>query len=88
MDTNEQNTTVEFNGLILGFSSAALYYLGETPIDGQQVKSVNFSLARQNIDILSMLKEKTQGNLTPEEAKLLSEVLADLQIKFANALRK
>ena len=79
------DTTVEFNGLILGFSSAALYYLGEVPLDGQQIGNPNLPLAKQNIEILALLQSKTQGNLSPEEAKLLKDILADLKIKFVKA---
>jgi len=76
---------VEFNGLILGFSSAALYYLGHAPVDGDEVKEINLPLARQNIDIISLLKEKTKGNLSAEETKLIGEILMDLQNKYVSA---
>ncbi len=73
---------VDFTTLVLGFSSAALYYLGDTPIGGQKVKEKNLPLAKQNIDILGLLKEKTNGNLTPDEDKLLSQVLSDLRLRY------
>ena len=73
---------VNFSELVLGFSSAALYYLGEAQVDGKNVKSENISLARQNIEFLVLLQQKTQGNLTEDEAKLLGQVLSDLKMKF------
>ncbi|MEZ4742572.1 MAG: DUF1844 domain-containing protein [Bdellovibrionota bacterium] len=73
---------VDFNGLILGFSSAALYYLGQAPIEGHEINKLNLDLAKQNIEIISLLKEKTKGNLNTEEEKLINEVLTDLTKKY------
>jgi hypothetical protein len=87
MSQGHTSATVEFNGLILGFSSAALYYLGEVPLDGKQVGQVSLPLAKQNIDILMLLQTKTKGNLSDEESKLIKEILADLQIKFVSATK-
>jgi hypothetical protein len=42
-------------------------------------------LARQNIDIIKMLSEKTRGNLTPEEVSLIQRLIADLQLKWLEA---
>ena len=82
MSNKEVNENLSFSGLILGFSSAALYYMGENAINEKSVESKNLALASQNINIISMLKEKTQGNLTGEEARLLEQVIADLQIRY------
>lgn len=72
---------VDFSALILGFSSAALYYMGIAPVAGK-IATTNFPLARQNIDIIKMLSEKTHGHLTPEEASLIQQLIADLQLKW------
>ncbi len=77
--------SVDFSGLVLGFSSAALYYLGEAPIEGKKPPQKNLPLARQNIDILDLLQEKTKGNLSPEEAKLISQLVHDLKVKLVEA---
>ena len=76
---------VDFAGLILGFSSAALYYMGEGSLDGRSVAAKNLDLARQNIDIILMLKDKTKGNLAADEERLLLQLVADLQIKLVDA---
>ena len=73
---------LDFSGLILGFSSAALYYLGQSDIEGKPSSQVNLPLAQQNIDIISMLREKTKGNLSLEEDKLLNDILVDLRDKY------
>jgi len=75
-------TSVDFSALILGLSSAALSYMGYGTVDGSEMAK-NLTLAQQNIDIIAMLREKTKGNLTADEDKLISEILADLQVKFA-----
>lgn len=73
----------DFSGLVLGFSSAALYYLGEVSLEHKgPTPNKNLDLARQNIDILELLQDKCRGNLTEEEDRLLKQVLADLRIKF------
>jgi len=79
--TNDANM-VDFSGLVLGFSSAALHYLGESAIEGKPPSAANLILAQQNIDILLILRDKTQNNLTTDESKLLTQVIADLQSKF------
>jgi hypothetical protein len=78
---------MQFTGLIMGFSSAALYYLGEQSLEGKAVEQVNLPLAKHNIDILALLEEKTKGNLEDVEAKLLREVLAELRMKYVKAVR-
>lgn len=81
MESKPTVKAVDFSELILGFSSAALYYLGQN-IEGQgKATKVNIDLARQNIDIIEMLREKTKGNLTPDESALIQQLLLDLHVK-------
>jgi len=83
----QQETAVDFSGLILGFSSAALYYLGEAPIQGKEKPELNLPLAKQNIDIVELLKNKTQGNLSDDETRLVNQVLIDLRLKYVSAAK-
>lgn len=78
------NQPVDFSGLILAFSSTALYYMGETTIEGKSNQQKNLPLARYNIDLINLLKEKTQGNLTPEENELIEKVSHDLMMKYSS----
>jgi hypothetical protein len=55
----------------------------EDPISQQTAK--NLPLAKQTIDLIGMLKEKTKGNLTPEEAKLIENILFDLRMRYVKA---
>lgn len=76
---------IDFATFVLSLASNALVQLGEMP-DPETGKSLaNLALARQTIDIVSMLREKTKGNLTDGEAKLLDTLLYDLRIKYVDA---
>ena len=73
---------IDFSTFVLSINSSALVQLGliEDPSTGQ--KSKNIPLAKQTIDILGMLEEKTKGNLNAEEARLIHEILYELRMKF------
>jgi hypothetical protein len=75
---------VDFNLFVLSLNNAALGHIGE---DAQQASSVNLAMARHTIDMLCMLEEKTRGNLTGEEERLLHQVLFDLRMRFARKVR-
>jgi hypothetical protein len=47
----------------------------------------NLSNAKQTIDLLGMLREKTKGNLTPDEEKLFENLLYDLRMRYVRATR-
>lgn len=79
------DSELDFSQLIMGFCSAALLYLGETSSEQRQSTEVNIPLARQNIDIIALLKEKTRGNLNDQEQKLIDQVLSDLQDRYRKA---
>lgn len=72
---------IDFKGLVMGLSGAALHHLGETktqPSNGV----LNLPLARQNIEIIAMLSEKTKGNLTLDEEAMIQQILLDLRMRF------
>ncbi len=72
-----------FSTLILSLSSAALMALGLAmdPSTKAQPKKDKM-MAKFNIDMLIMLKEKTKGNLTQDEQKILDAFISDLQLKY------
>lgn len=78
---------MSFSELILGFSSAALSYMGYQAHESVPKMEKNLSLARQNIGIIELLRDKTKGNLTPEEQKLTEHVLGDLQLRYVEATK-
>lgn len=85
-ETDVGGTTLEptISTLVLSLSSAALIALGLATDPSQDIKEpkIDKSMAKFNIDMLIMLKEKTKGNLTPHEQKLIDVIISDLQIKY------
>lgn len=73
---------INFNNFILSLNTAALVHLGEIPDPITKKKEPDLMLARQTIETLEMLKEKTKGNLTPEEENLLQAILFELKLKY------
>jgi hypothetical protein len=74
-----------FTSLIFSLSSTAFVHLGD--IDDPQTgeKKTDLPLAKHTIDIIAMLKEKTEGNLTEEEQKFTDSILADLRWRYVKA---
>src|SRR4051812_26546459 len=78
---------VDFHTFVLSLGSSALLHLGELePPEGGQVE-VDLPMAKHTIDILSMLEEKTKGNLTSAEEKLMQSLLYDLRLRYVNATK-
>lgn len=72
----------DFSGFILSLGTSALVHLGETVLPDQKTAGTNLPQAKEIIDLLSLLEEKTKGNLTKEESNLLSNLLYTLRMKF------
>ncbi len=79
---------MDFSTFVFSLSTSAQVHLGEMadPATGKFEK--NLPLAKQTIDILSMLQEKTKGNLTGDEEKLLDNVLYMLRMSFVEKSKK
>ncbi|MBA4389805.1 MAG: DUF1844 domain-containing protein [Syntrophus sp. (in: bacteria)] len=75
-------TTLAFSTFLLSLSTSAIVCLGELPDPLKNEKSTNIPLAKQTIGIIEMLKEKTKGNLTEEEDRLIESILYDLRMKY------
>ena len=73
---------VDFSSFILSLSSTAFIHLGEIedPATGQ--RQVSLEEARQIIDIIEMLRQRTRGNLAPEEQRLVEGVLYELRMRY------
>ena len=73
---------INFPTFIFSLNTSVLVHLGviEDPSTGNKTK--NLSLAKQTIDILGMLEEKTRGNLTDDEGAMLKNILYDLRIIY------
>jgi len=73
---------VSFTTFLLSLASSAMVHLGEAPEPESGSFSVNLPLAKHTIDILAMLECKTRGNLSPEEAAMLKNLLYELRLVF------
>jgi len=74
---------VTFSSFILSLATSALMHLGQ---EGEG--SIRLPLARQVIDLISLLEEKTKGNRTSEEEEMLSQTLFALRMKFVEVEKK
>lgn len=78
----------DFAGLALSLATSALFHLGlVTEPETGQTGEKNLPLARHTIDTLELLEQKTQGNLTDEEAQLLTKLLTELRVHYVEASR-
>jgi hypothetical protein len=76
---------IDFSTFILSLVTSAMVHLGEAPDPEGKVRK-DLALAKQSIDILGLLRDKTAGNLTPEESRLIEEVLFDLRLRYCGCL--
>lgn len=78
----------DFSGFLISLGTSAFYHLGlvADPETGKP-GAPSLPLARQTIDMIELLGEKTRGNLSEEEATLLRNLLTDLRMRFVAASR-
>ena len=79
---------IDFPTLIMSFASAAMISLGKMPDPATGQINKDIVLARQNIDIICLLQDKTRGNLSPEEEKLVEGVLYELRISYVESQKR
>ncbi|HEX2229171.1 MAG TPA: DUF1844 domain-containing protein [Candidatus Binatia bacterium] len=79
---------INFSTFVISLSTQALMHLGEIadPLSGKVSKDI--PVAKQMIDIIGMLKDKTKGNLNAGEERLMEEILFDLRMKYVEAVKK
>lgn len=79
---------VDFSTFVLSLCSNALLHLGlmENPLTKKVER--NLQMAKQTIDIVSMMKDKAKGNMTNEEENLIENLLTDLRLKYVNEVKK
>ena len=88
MSDHETLPHIDFATFVLSLSHSALMHLGEAPDPDTNQTRVDLPLAKQNIDILVLLEEKTKGNLSGDEERLLAQVLFDLRMRFVESSKK
>ena len=72
---------IDFSSFVISLATTAMVHLGEGPVDSGAPPQ-DLDAAGQMIDILGMLKEKTEGNLSPDESRLVHDILYELRMKF------
>jgi len=78
---------IDFTSFLMGLASTAFIHLGEAPHPETGQREQDLVLARQSLDLLSMLREKTRGNLSAEEERFFDGLLTDLRLRFVGAAR-
>lgn len=73
---------INFITFVLSLNSSALVHLGQHPDPVSGTTEKNLPVAKQTIDVIAMLEEKTRGNLTEEENRLLTNVLYELRLLY------
>ncbi len=76
---------IDFTTVLLGFASSALIHMGVQPHPESGAITKDPVLAREVLDLLALLREKTTGNLTAEEERFFGSLLMDLRLKFVEA---
>ena len=76
---------IDFTSFIFSLSTSALIQLGEVEDPFTQKSGKNLPLAKQTIDLIGMLMEKTKGNLAPQEERVIENILYDLRMRYIKA---
>jgi hypothetical protein len=79
---------IDFGMFVMSLASSVLVHLGEIEHPDSHERHANLALAKQTLDILGMLKDKTRGNLTQEETQVLENLLYDLRMKYVDAKKR
>lgn len=80
--------SIDFTTLIMSFASAAMISMGRVADPATGTVQRNMAVAQQNIDIISLLHEKTRGNLSAEEERIMDQVLYELRMAFVEAMKE
>ena len=78
----------DFTMLVNMLVTNAMVFLGQMPAPGSQQYMRNLPQAQHMIDLLMVLREKTQGNLTREEEQMMQDLLPQLQMAYVSASRQ
>jgi hypothetical protein len=88
-DPHAEQSGISFAAFVLSLAHTAAVHFGDIPdpVSGDKAPA-NLGAAQQMIDILSLIEEKTRGNLTAEERQLLEQVLFELRLRFVQAAKQ
>jgi hypothetical protein len=80
--TEERYPEVSFASFVLSLSTSAMYHFGDFPDPVSKKAEKNLSAAKQTIDILTLLQNKTKGNLDEGERNLIDGMLYELRMRY------
>lgn len=78
---------IDFSTFVLSLSHSVLVHLGDAPNPASGRSEVSLPMARQTIDLLALLREKSKGNLTGEEEHILEQALFDLRMRYVEVAK-
>ncbi len=84
---DEPHAEINFTTFVMGLTTQALMHLGEIA-DPQHPQPPDLAAAKQMIDLLGVLRDKTKGNLDSAEEQLLASMLYDLRMRYVEVSRQ
>jgi hypothetical protein len=87
-ENDDSLPAIDFATFVLSLSHNVLVHLGDAPDPSGEAPKRDVAMAKQTIDLLAVLQEKTAGNLTGEEERLLDQVMYDLRMRYEEVLRE
>jgi hypothetical protein len=87
-DGEDSLPAIDFSTFVLSLSHSALVHLGDAPDPSGGTPKPDVNMAKQTIELLVLLQEKTTGNLSGEEERLLGQVLYDLRMRYVEVTRE
>jgi len=86
VENQEQESAITFTGFVLSLATTAAVHFGDIPDPNTgEAGEPNLVAAGQMIEIIEMLQDRTQGNLSDPEAKLVDDLLYELRMRFVQA---
>lgn len=86
--SRSESRPLDFSGFLVSLGTSALIHLGEEADPSLGKVEINLTQAKELIDLLALLEEKTQGNLTENEKELLTKLLFTLRMKFVEVIER
>jgi hypothetical protein len=87
-DTKNSVPSASLATLVTTLATQALHSMGAIEIPGAPKSEANLDVAKHLIDTVAVLQEKTKGNVTPEEARLLEDALHQIRLAFVQVQKK
>ena len=87
LPSSESKPSLSLSAFLTSLGNQTLIHLGEIPHPETKEVLLDLEAAKETIDLLILLEQKTKGNRTAEEEQLLKHLLADLQMKFVEKVK-